>query len=294
MARKSSIFLNLLNLPFPKLKVIIDAYSGTDEIFKAKSNDLRQIAGLSGSDVEKIISLRDSFYLERELGLIEKQGIDCIDIFDEGYPLLLKEIGFPPLVLYVKGDRSVLTECLFAVVGSRRPTAYGIRAAESFSRQLAKQGVVIVSGLARGIDTVAHQKAVQCCRSVAVLGSGFLNVYPRENRQLAEDICRQGAVVSEFPFHMSPLKENFPRRNRIVSGLSQGVLVVEAAERSGALITAHLASEQNREVFAIPGSINSGLSKGTNSLIKEGAKLVDCLEDILEELNIQDKVISQF
>lgn len=284
MAKKSSIFFNFLDLPFRKLKAVIKAYSGSEEIFKAKYSDLRQIVSLTESDIEKIISLRNSSFLEQEWELIEKEGIECIDIFDKDYPLLLKEIGSPPLVIYLKGNRNVLSEDLFAIVGSRKPTTYGISVAKSFSRQLSELGIVIVSGLAMGIDTMVHQEAVREYKSVAVLGSGLLNIYPRENKLLAENISRQGAVISEFPLRMSPLKENFPRRNRIISGLSKGVLVIEAAKRSGALITAHLASEQNREVFAIPGSINSAFSKGTHALIKEGAKLVDCLEDIVEEL----------
>jgi len=284
VAKKSSIFFNFLDLPFRKLKAVIKAYSGSEEIFKAKYSDLRQIVSLTESDIEKIISLRNSSFLEQEWELIEKEGIECIDIFDKDYPLLLKEIGSPPLVIYLKGNRNVLSEDLFAIVGSRKPTTYGISVAKSFSRQLSELGIVIVSGLAMGIDTMVHQEAVREYKSVAVLGSGLLNIYPRENKLLAENISRQGAVISEFPLRMSPLKENFPRRNRIISGLSKGVLVIEAAKRSGALITAHLASEQNREVFAIPGSINSAFSKGTHALIKEGAKLVDCLEDIVEEL----------
>jgi len=191
------------------------------------------------------------------------------------------------LVLYINGNKAALNKSLFAIVGTRNPTAYGISMAQDFSYNLSLLGIVIVSGLARGIDTAAHKGALKKGQTVAVLGSGLLNIYPRENTHLAERIAeKNGAVVSEFPLHMAPRRENFPRRNRIVSGLSKGVLVVEAAARSGALITAHLALEQNREVFALAGRADSLVSKGAHLLIKEGAKLVDSIDDILEELNI--------
>ncbi len=204
--------------------------------------------------------------------------------------MLLKEIANPPLVLYVKGKEEILKELLLAIVGSRLPSAYGRGMAYDYASQLSLLGIGVVSGLARGIDTAAHQAAVKNKGTVAVLGSGLLHIYPQENSPLAEEITRNGALVSEFPLKTSPLKDNFPRRNRIISGLCRGVLVIEAALRSGALITARLACEQNREVFALPGKADSDLSKGTHKLIKEGAKLVDSLEDILEELNLQQIV----
>ncbi|MFH1319020.1 MAG: DNA-processing protein DprA, partial [Candidatus Omnitrophota bacterium] len=226
--------------------------------------------------------------------LIEKANISVIDIFDRSYPALLNEISYPPIVLYLKGSETILSENLFAIVGSRIPTLYGISTAAKFSYQLSAAGLTIVSGLAKGIDTIAHKEAIRTGKSIAVLGSGLLNTYPKENAQLAEKISLNGAVISEFPLKTAPLRENFPRRNRIVSGLSYGVLVVEAATRSGALITARLACEQNREVFAIPGNVDSPLSRGTHRLIKEGATLVDSIDDILNELNIpyQQQTIS--
>ena len=242
---------------------------------------------MTQADIREFLNLRNSKALEKELALVEGERIDCLDIFDKDYPVLLKEISNPPLVLYTKGNRRLLNEFLFAIVGSRSATAYGISIACDFSRSLTSLDVVIVSGLARGIDTAAHTAALDNGQTIAVLGSGLLNVYPRENKKLAEDISKGGLLVSEFPLFEKPQRENFPRRNRIVSGLSRGVLVVEAALRSGALITARLGCEQNREVFAVPGNINSLVSKGTNSLIKDGAKLTDCLEDILEELKIE-------
>ncbi|MCK4519620.1 MAG: DNA-processing protein DprA [Candidatus Omnitrophica bacterium] len=283
MAKKGAILLNLLNLSPQKISNILSDFKDIDEIFKADKSRLGEI--LPDKDVERVLTLRTSAVLERELELIAKEKIDCLDIFDPDYPKSLREISNPPLVLYLRGDRKILDKFLFAIVGSRKPTSYGISIAKEFSLQLSEKGMVIVSGLARGIDTIAHREAIQGGATIAVLGSGLLNIYPRENKELSREIASAGVVISEFPLLTSPLRENFPRRNRIVSGISRGVLVVEAGLRSGALITAHLACEQNREVFAIPGSVNSALSKGTHILIKEGAKLVDCLDDILEELN---------
>lgn len=286
MAKKGAILLNLLNLTSQNISNIVAAFEDIDEILRADAKRLREVSYLQDKDVERILSMRASAILDQELELIAKENIDCLDICDQDYPSLLKEIGNPPVVLYLKGNRKVLGKFLFAIVGSRNPTSYGISIAGDFSDQLSKRGVTIVSGLARGIDTIAHQKAIKGGETVAVLGSGLLNIYPRENQCLAQEIACSGAVISEFPLLSSPSKENFPRRNRIISGISRGVVVIEATSRSGALITARSACEQNREVFAIPGNINSPLCKGTHILIKEGAKLVDCLEDILEELNV--------
>ncbi|NQT28376.1 MAG: DNA-protecting protein DprA [Candidatus Omnitrophica bacterium] len=286
MAKKGAILLNLLNLTSQKISNILSAFEDIDQIFKADSKRLREIPYLQDKDVEKILSKRTAEMLDRELELITKENIDCLDISDQDYPSLLKEIENPPVVLYLKGNRKILGKFLFAIVGSRKPTSYGLSIAGDFSEKLSKEGIVIVSGLALGIDTIVHRKAIKTGETVAVLGSGLLNIYPRENKDLALEIACSGAVVSEYPLYTSPLRENFPRRNRIVSGMSRGVLVVEAASRSGALITAHSACEQNRDVFAIPGNINSPVSKGTHILIKEGAKLVDCVDDILEELGL--------
>ncbi len=286
MAKKGSILLNLLNFSSKKIDSIILKFKDIDHIFNASTNELEGIPYLDSKDIEKIIRNRESQVLEKELKLIEKENIDCLDVFDEDYPSLLNEIDGKPLVLYIKGDRKVLNKLLIAVVGSRMPTIYGISMAQFFSYRLSLLGIGVVSGLARGIDTNAHKSAVKQGVTVAVLGSGLLNIYPRENRKLADFISKNGAVISEFPLLTPPLRENFPRRNRIISGLCKGVLVVEAMLRSGALITARLACEQNREVFALPGQIDSPLSKGTHKLIKEGAKLVESIEDIIEELNL--------
>lgn len=290
MAKKSTVFLNLLKVLNPKkIESIVSFLSDTEDIFNISHNALSQIPLLESKDVDAIINARNSGALEKELNSIEKNAISVIDIFDSDYPTLLKEIAHPPLVLYIKGDVKLLSSYVFAIVGSRIPTIYGLINAKEFAQKLSSLGLVIASGLARGIDSAAHRAALEKGKTIAVLGSGLLNIYPRENVKLAQAIYENGAVVSEFPLHEIPSKENFPRRNRIVSGVSRGVLVVEAAEKSGALITAHSALEQNREVFAIPGKIDSPLSKGAHTLIKEGAKLVDSVSDIIEELNIEFK-----
>jgi DNA processing protein len=205
---------------------------------------------------------------------------------DELYPQLLKEIYDPPPVLYLQGDVAALNrQPAIAVVGSRRCSTYGRNATEMLASELATRGVTIISGLARGIDTAAHKAALTAKgKTVAVLGNGLDQVYPRENKDLAAEITNNGAVISELPLGAPPLPQNFPFRNRIISGLCLGVLIVEAAERSGSLITARMALEQGRDVFAVPGNITSGNSFGPNYLIKDGAKLVQSWRDIVEEL----------
>ncbi|GAM09768.1 protein smf [Geobacter sp. OR-1] len=223
-------------------------------------------------------------FAEKEAAAVAKQGIRIIDFRSPEYPALLLEITDPPPFLYVKGS---LDNCepAVAVVGSRRATPYGLQATGRLATELAEQGVTVVSGMARGIDTAAHKGALAGGgKSIGVLGCGIDIVYPAENSRLYDDMAAKGALVSEFPLGTGPLPKNFPRRNRIISGLSLGVLVVEAAERSGSLITAQFALDQGREVFAIPGQVTSGTSRGTNRLIKQGAKLVDVVADIMEEL----------
>jgi DNA processing protein len=213
-----------------------------------------------------------------------KAGCQVVEYSSDDYPPRLKQIPDPPLVLYVRGDVKVLSRHAVAIVGARRPTAYGSQVAQRLSHDLAQRQLVIVSGLARGIDSAAHRGALEAAgKTVAVLGSGIDVIYPRENKRLAEQVIESGALISEFPPGTSPAPENFPIRNRTISGLSLGVLVIEAAEYSGSLITARLALEQNREVFAVPGNITSAQSFGPNHLIKQGAKLVDEWIDVIEE-----------
>ena len=221
---------------------------------------------------------------ERDVQEVAKADCVLIAFDSEEYPPLLKQIPDAPLLLYVRGDVKVLSQFAVAIVGSRRPSAYGSSVAHRLAHDLAQRQLVVASGLARGVDSAAHRGALEAKgKTVAVLGSGLNVIYPRENKKLADEIAKSGAVISEFPLGTSPSPENFPIRNRIISGLSLGVVVVEAAEYSGSLITARLALEQNREVFAVPGNITSAQSFGPNHLIKQGAKLVDQWMDVVEE-----------
>ena len=228
-------------------------------------------------------------FFQKENALLAKYNAEVITIDDASYPTLLKEIPDAPVVLYVKGDKSILNNVFVAMVGSRKCSFYGQSVASRLAGELVAQGLSVASGMARGIDTSVHQGALNANGvTVAVLGCGLSHVYPSENRELMQKILEKGAVISEYPMDMQPLPFNFPRRNRIISGLSKGVVVVEAGKGSGALITSDCALEQGREVFAVPGSIDSAYSMGTNELIKQGAKLVASCEDILTELKMTD------
>jgi DNA processing protein len=223
------------------------------------------------------------FHAEKEIELCAQKGIDFLLYSDRDYPALLKEIADPPLLLYKKGALIDHDRNAIAIVGTRQPSFYGRTQAKRFARELASRGLTIVSGLARGIDQVAHDGALQIPygRTIAVMGCGLDVIYPKENEDLFQRILERGAVLSEYPLGTPPLPENFPRRNRILSGLSYGTFVVEAHSRSGSLITAHQAVEQGREVFALPGSVDQLTSRGAHQLIKEGACLVEMPEDIL-------------
>lgn len=222
--------------------------------------------------------------VQRDLAWLDADSHHLLRILDPGYPRVLAQTADPPLALFVAGDPAVLDLPALAIVGSRNPTAVGRENAEEFAAHLAGCGLVIVSGLAVGIDAAAHRGALRTGTTVAVLGHGLDDIYPRDNRALAAEIAAAGAVVSEFPVGVPPLPEHFPRRNRIISGLAAGTLVVEATLRSGSLITARTATEQGREVFAIPGSIHNPMAKGCHHLIRQGAKLVESAGHVLEEL----------
>ena len=238
--------------------------------------------------IDEIFKIRNETDPDSEIEKLDKLGIEVIIYKDRTYPKLLKEIYSPPAVLYVKGEILPKDEYALAVVGTRRLSDYGREVAYDMAYHLAKQGLTIVSGLALGIDTIAHRSALEAGgRTIAVLGSGLDIIYPTINRKLAESISKNGAVISEFPLGTPALKQNFPARNRIVAGLALGTCVVEAPEISGALITARDSLEQNREVFAVPGNIYDKTSVGPNNLIKLGAKVVTSYEDILEELNLE-------
>ena len=222
--------------------------------------------------------------VDRNLAWASQPGQHIVTLADADYPRALLEIADPPSVLYVRGNIELLHRRGLAVVGSRNATPQGVQTAENFSRALAAQGLTIISGLALGIDAAAHRGALAAGgKTIAVIGTGADRIYPARNRDLALAIAEHGAIVSEFPLGTPAIASNFPRRNRIISGLSRGVLVVEAAPESGSLITARLAAEQGREVFAIPGSIHSPVARGCHRLIKQGAKLVETAQDVLEE-----------
>ncbi|HSN17507.1 MAG TPA: DNA-processing protein DprA [Gammaproteobacteria bacterium] len=221
---------------------------------------------------------------EQDLDWMQKTGARLLAVTEPAYPQLLKQIPDPPFALFVRGDASLLAEPQLAMVGSRNPSVEGRRNAEEFAEYLAKCGLVITSGMALGIDAASHKGALKGGKTVAVWGTGLDKPYPPRNRELAKQILEQGVIVSEFPPGTPPLPMHFPRRNRIISGLSVGTLVVEAAKQSGSLITARLASEQGREVFAIPGSIHNPMARGCHRLLRDGAKLVESGADVLEEL----------
>lgn len=265
------------------LKKLLEFFDKPQNLFKTPQEKLVKFYGISQNLAARISSLKKQD-IDREFEFSKKHGLKIITLGDKAYPANLKNIPGAPLVLYVKGELRQEDNYSIAIVGSRRASFYGLTNAEKFAFELSNKGFTIVSGMARGIDTYAHRGSLRAgARTIAVIGSGFNHIYPAENKELAEKIAQKGAVISEFPIDTLPLKQNFPRRNRIISGLSLGVLIAEAAKNSGALITADFALEQGREVFALPGQVNSRTSFGTNGLIKQGAKLVSCVDDILEE-----------
>ena len=263
----------------------LSRFSSAAGILKAGKESLTSVPGVGKAVATAVASLKaeEAWQLERDKA--GEWGVDIVTFFDEGYPEILRQIHDPPPVIYLRGSITAADAHALAIVGSRAATVYGKTTAERFARALAGRGVTVVSGLARGIDSSAHRGALEGGgRTIAVLGSGMDKLYPPENNRLAAEIASSGAVVTEFPFGMGPEKRHFPMRNRTISGLSLGLIVVEAAARSGALITAHLAMEQGREVFAVPGNVSSSRSDGPNGLIRDGACLVRSIDDVFEEL----------
>jgi len=265
---------------------LLEKFGSAENVFHAQRRELESLR-LRPESIESILKREFHEKAEVELSKVKEIGGDVLNLDDGSYPYLLREIADPPITLYVKGDWQACFDApCVAVVGSRRCSTYGENASQMLARDLAANGICIVSGLARGIDSAAHRGAIQAKgRTVAVMGTGIGQVYPKDNAKLVDEILDTGgAIVSQFPLDTPPLSENFPYRNRIISGLSLGVLLVEASERSGSLITARLAMEQNREVLAVPGNITSKNSFGTNYLIKSGAKLVQQWQDVVSEL----------
>ncbi len=265
---------------------LLERFGSAEAVFHARRTELESVR-LKPTTIESIIKREFHEKASTELDRVKQLGGDILILDDGSYPALLREIDDPPPVLYVKGDwQACFDQPCVAVIGSRMCSTYGENASEMLARDLASRAISVVSGLARGIDTAAHRGAIRGQgRTIAVMGTGLDSVYPKENNGLVREIIASGGcLVTQFPLGTPPLKDNFPYRNRIISGLSLGVLIVEASERSGSLITARLASEQNREVMAVPGNITSGNSFGTNYLIKSGAKLVQQWQDIVAEL----------
>ncbi|MFH1644932.1 MAG: DNA-processing protein DprA [Candidatus Omnitrophota bacterium] len=286
--KRNLIRLNMIEGIGPiKARTLLDSFKDPQLIFKASRKSLSSVIGANSKVLEAIRSSSEAD-IEKELYLINKYKVRVVSLADKGYPELLKNIYDPPVVLYVRGQLDLRDLNCVAVVGSRVCSYYGRRVSQSLSRELASAGITVVSGLAKGIDTASHKSVLNVDgKTIAVLGNGLASVYPSENRRLAEDIVSKGGLlISEFSMSTQPCRGNFPRRNRIISGLSRGVVVVEASQKSGALITANFALEQGRDIFAVPGPCDSANSQGPNLLLKDGAKLVMSAVDILDELGI--------
>ncbi len=282
--RRYWIALNAIpNLTPEKFTLLLDHFPSPEAIWEAPSEQLKAVPGFERS-VETFVAHRRKLALEQELTEIERLGLDVLTVADAGYPDALRAIAHPPPVLLVKGDLVEKDRVAIAIVGTRKPSDYGRMIAEKFSKELAERGFTIVSGMALGVDTAAHQGALNAgARTLAVLGGGFGHVYPQQNVPLVDEIAASGAVLTEFSPSTKPDRWTFPQRNRIISGLTRGTLVVEAGDRSGALITAKSATQQGREVFAVPGPITKASSRGAHRLIQQGAKLVVDVGDVLEE-----------
>ena len=269
-----------------RLRALLDYFGDAEQAWHAPAGALRR-AGLDRRSLENLLTARSTLDLDQELKRIAATGAQVLTWESPGYPRLLREISAPPPVLYVKGTLTEEDAWAVAVIGTRRASTYGREVTRRLTATLARSGITIVSGLARGVDAEAHRAALKAGgRTIAVLGCGIDRVYPPEHRKLAVEIIAQGALVSDYPLGTPPEGSNFPPRNRIISGLSLGVLVTEGGVRSGALITADYAAEQGRDVFAVPGSILMRSNAGTNALIRDGAKVVLGPEDVLEELNL--------
>jgi DNA processing protein len=268
---------------------LIEVFRSPQAVFRASRSEL-EAAGISGGVAQSIASGCAFDEAAEQQAKTAEAGAELVPITDSRYPPALRDIFDPPPLLFTRGNIEMLNTLMLGVVGTRRPTAYGTAASARLAKDLALAGLTIVSGMARGIDTSAHRGALEAGgATIAVFGCGVDQTYPAENRKLAEQIARQGLIISEFPMSAPPYPQNFPIRNRIISGMTAGVLVVEGSEYSGSAITAKLAAEQNREVFAVPGNITSKMSWGPNLLIKQGAKLVQEWNDVVVELRPEDR-----
>jgi DNA processing protein len=283
---QAEVLLSLVSGVGPRIrKTLLEHFGSAQAVLSAAPSDLREVPGIGAKISRAISAAAREIDVEAELAMCRERGIAVIIESDDAYPSRLKEIPDPPGVLFVRGAFAPTDGLAVAIVGTRHATQYGLAQAERLAAGLSRAGYTIVSGLARGIDAAAHRGALKAGgRTLAVLGSGVLNVYPPEHVELAGEISLRGAVMSENPPMSPPLAGAFPQRNRIITGLSLGVIVVEASERSGALISARHAMEQGREVFAVPGRVDNRMSRGCHRLIRDGAKLVESVDDVLEEL----------
>lgn len=271
-------------------KRLLEIYKNPKEIYNLTEKELLKIDGIGSETAKAIIKGKNEQIIQKHINYMINNQIDIINIEDKEYPNNLKQIYDAPISLYVKGNASILNQNNIAIVGCRENTDYGRSAAKYFSYNLSKNNINVVSGLARGIDSYAHLGCISCqndfeksAKTIAIIGNGLDTIYPKENIALAREIIKKGgAIISEYACGVKPDKMNFPARNRIISGISNGVLVIEAKEKSGTLITVDFALEQGRDVFVIPGNINSVNSVGTNDLIKHGAKMVTTYQEILE------------
>ena len=305
------IWLSLIKNLGPKRKLkLLELYKSPEKIYKLTKEELLKIEGIGEETVKNIIVSKNEKLLYYHIKYMKENNIDIIHIYEEGYPQILKEIYDPPISLYIKGNKDILNNKNIGIVGCRKCTDYGKKAAKYFAYNLAKENINIVSGLAKGVDSYAHlgclssykekqnceklhsdggennynggKQNSDCGKTIAVVGNGLDMIYPKENIELANEIIKSGgAIISEYPCGTKPDKMNFPARNRIISGISSGIIVVEAKEKSGTLITVDFALEQGRDVFVVPGNINSINSVGTNDLIKQGAKTATIYTDIL-------------
>jgi DNA processing protein len=269
-----------------KMRKLISFFGSPEAVLDASVRELIMVEGIEKKTAEKIKNGVDDKFIKTQVEKIREHDAALISFWDEKYPEILKRIYDPPAFLFFKGNINVFESPALGIVGARTPSSYGKIITERFAEDLCRHGVTIVSGFARGVDTIAHKTVLKNGgKTIAVLGNGLDWIYPAENRSFINQIYEKGAIISEYAMGTKPDAVNFPKRNRIISGLSEGILVTEAGANSGSLITALYAVEQNREVFAIPGNITSGKSLGTNRIIKEGAKLTLSVNDILEELN---------
>lgn len=266
-------------------RALLERFGTSAAVLRAAPSELREVRGVGPKLVRKIVAAGEEVHAEEEVALCREHGIAIVTQSEPGYPDLLGQIPDPPGVLFVRGELKPQDALAIAIVGTRHATQYGLRQAERLAGSLSRAGLTIISGLARGIDGAAHRGALGAGgRTLAVLAGGVLNVYPPEHQQLAAEVAAHGALVSEAPPRAEPLGGAFPQRNRLISGMALGVIVVEAGDRSGALITARHAMEQGREVFAVPGRIEDRTSRGCHRLIRDGAKLIESADDVLEEL----------